>query len=57
MKSPCKKDCPGRSPTCHAECEAYLAFHEHNREKYKKHMKETDILQYIKEQVDLGKRK
>lgn len=57
MKSPCKKDCPDRSPTCHAECEAYLAFHKHNQEKYKKHMKETDILQYIKEQVELGKRK
>ena len=25
MKAPCK-DCKNRSPTCHSECEAYIAF-------------------------------
>ena len=25
-RSPCKKDCPDRSATCHAECEPYLDF-------------------------------
>ena len=28
MKNPCSKNCPGRSPTCHCECEEYLAFFE-----------------------------
>lgn len=23
MGIPCVRDCPGRSPTCHAECEKY----------------------------------
>lgn len=27
-KHPCVKDCPGRSPTCHASCEKYLKFAE-----------------------------
>lgn len=26
MKNPCSKNCPGRSPTCHIECEEYLEF-------------------------------
>lgn len=56
-KVPCTQICVCRSPTCHSECEAYLLFHEKNLERHKKHMKETDILQYIKEQVELGKRK
>ena len=25
-RSPCKRDCPDRSITCHAECEKYKAF-------------------------------
>lgn len=28
MGSPCVPECPGRSPTCHAECEKYRAFAE-----------------------------
>ena len=26
MKNPCVKECPDRSPTCHAECEKYAEF-------------------------------
>lgn len=33
MKIPCKKDCPRRSATCHAECEDYLAFVEDTRQR------------------------
>ena len=25
-RSPCPRDCPGRSPTCHASCETYNAW-------------------------------
>ena len=25
-ENPCKRDCPERSPTCHAECEKYLTW-------------------------------
>lgn len=39
MKNPCTKDCPKRSPTCHSECEEYLAFFEErqriNQERHK----------------------
>jgi len=31
MKNPCSKNCERRSVTCHAECEEYLAFYNHNR--------------------------
>ena len=27
-QNPCAKDCPYRSPTCHSECEPYLAYYE-----------------------------
>ena len=26
MTNPCKRDCPDRSGTCHAECMKYLAY-------------------------------
>ena len=26
MKNPCVRDCPDRSPVCHAVCEKYQAF-------------------------------
>lgn len=26
LESPCKPDCPERTPTCHAECPRYIAF-------------------------------
>jgi hypothetical protein len=38
MKNPCDKNCPNRSPTCHCECEAYLAFfEERQRENKERH--------------------
>lgn len=36
MNSPCVKDCPGRSPTCHGTCEAYAAYAEERRKIYNK---------------------
>lgn len=27
MRNPCRKDCPDRSATCHAECIKYLDFY------------------------------
>ncbi len=26
VKNPCVKECPDRSPTCHGECEKYMAY-------------------------------
>lgn len=26
IQNPCKRDCPERSPTCHAHCEKYLTW-------------------------------
>jgi len=52
MKNPCKKDCPDRSPTCHAECEAYLAFFHHNKEKNRKNLMQSQINTYVNDEVN-----
>ena len=31
MNNPCVKDCPYRSPVCHAECEAYALWAEERK--------------------------
>lgn len=51
MKNPCKKDCPGRSSTCHAECEAYLAFHEHNKVKNHKNRLQSEVNDFINKEI------
>ena len=51
MKNPCVKDCPGRSPTCHAECEAYLAFHEHNKAKNHKQLQQSLVNDFINKEI------
>lgn len=43
MTQPCKRDCPGRSPTCHAECEKYRRFANQQREEYKRRLDEAEI--------------
>lgn len=43
MRQPCKRDCPGRSPTCHAECEKYKAYTEQQREDYKRRVFEFEV--------------
>lgn len=40
---PCRKDCPDRSPTCHANCEAYRAFTKEREEFRKFLLMENDI--------------
>lgn len=43
MKQPCDRSCPGRSPTCHAECEKYRAYAEQQREDYKRRVFEFEV--------------
>ena len=43
MMQPCKRDCQGRSPTCHAECEKYALFTQQKAESYKKRMLDSDV--------------
>lgn len=43
MRQPCKRDCPGRSPTCHAECEKYKAYTAQQREDYKRRVFEFEV--------------
>ena len=52
MKNPCKKDCPDRSPTCHSECEPYLKFYEHNKEKNRKNLIKSQIGTYVNDEVN-----
>lgn len=39
----CKKDCPNRSPKCHATCEAYKEFRKKQEEINEKKKKEQEI--------------
>ena len=50
MKNPCQKNCNGRSPDCHATCEKYLAFYQHNREQ-----NAQKEMEFLAERVLIGK--
>lgn len=51
MRNPCKKDCPDRTATCHAECEKYLEYFAYCEERRNKHIKQHPIHQYIKDSM------
>lgn len=57
MKNPCKRNCPNRSPTCHAECEDYLAFNEWCIKQRKERMKYSDANSYVTDAVAKSERK
>lgn len=57
MRNPCKKDCPGRSPTCHAECGAYLDFYAWCKETREQERKQSVTMDYIAKEVRKGKSK
>ena len=42
MKAPCK-DCPKRHPSCHAECEDYIAFDNYNKKRREERLKSLNI--------------
>lgn len=44
MTQPCKRDCPGRSPTCHTVCEKYKAYADQQREDYKRRVHEFEVV-------------
>lgn len=52
-KNPCKRDCPERSPTCHAECERYFKWREackaEQAEKDKKRIAENNYYDHVRE--------
>lgn len=41
---PCRKDCPDRSPTCHATCGKYKAFTEKLAAERASRCKENDLI-------------
>lgn len=49
--NPCKKDCPNRSGTCHAECKEYLEWQEERKafvkEVNKKRALESGFMEHI----------
>ena len=57
MQSPCKKDCPDRSATCHAECEAYLQFLEENAKERERIHVSKKVNGYIRDSVRASKKK
>lgn len=57
MQSPCKKDCPNRSATCHAECEAYLLFAEENAKQREDLHNKMKVHGYIRDAVRASKKK
>lgn len=56
MKMPCDKDCPGRSPTCHAECELYLCYAEENEQQREDLHKKKKVNGYIRDAVRASKK-
>jgi hypothetical protein len=56
VRNPCKKDCPGRSATCHAECDAYLEFHNWNRKQYAERLKQQPAESYMNDQIEASKK-
>lgn len=56
MKCPCTRECPGRTETCHAECEEYLAFVEYRKEIRKQKRKDVEVFIYIKDAVAASKK-
>lgn len=56
MQSPCKKDCPDRSATCHAKCEAYLKFLEHNAKERERIHVSKKVNGYIRDAVRASKK-
>ena len=51
MRSPCAKDCPDRKQGCHAKCEKYLEYYQHNREKNKKAQAEVIATNFTRDSV------
>lgn len=43
MRQPCDRNCPGRSPTCHAQCDKYQAYSAQQQEQYKQRKFEHDL--------------
>lgn len=55
MKSPCRY-CENRSPTCHAECAAYLEFHAWKRTQYAENLKDGIASDYQVKEILKAKR-
>ena len=51
MKSPCARDCPDRSPTCHGECQKYLDFYNQRREEVKQRIIKYKAVDYHADNV------
>lgn len=57
MRNPCRKDCPDRSATCHAECIKYLDFYAWCKEAREQERKQSVTMDYIAKEVRKGKSK
>ena len=51
-KTPCVKDCPDRTPGCHAKCEKYLAWKAEREELLERMYKDSVYLDGKKKQRD-----
>jgi hypothetical protein len=43
MNSPCDKNCPERSPTCHSMCERYQSYHKKKLAENAERLKQKQI--------------
>lgn len=43
MSTPCVKDCPERSPTCHTTCRKYKVYEESKRKEREAHWEKAEI--------------
>ncbi len=47
MKQPCDRNCPGRSATCHTECDKYRQFAAKRSEEYNKRRLEAEVVSAV----------
>lgn len=55
MRNPCKRDCPDRSATCHAECVKYLTFYAWCKEAREKERQDRIPTGYIVNEIRKAK--
>lgn len=57
MRIPCEKNCPGRTGTCHADCEKYREYREFCQKVREQRLREQHVNDYTAKAVTESKRR
>ena len=56
MTQHCKRDCPGRSPTCHTECAKYKDFVAKRDQTYARRIRAMEVAGAVRDAADRMKK-